>query len=40
MALIGDMNTLQIIRQADFGVYLDGGPDGDILLPRRERPKD
>lgn len=40
MALIGDMNTLQIIRQADFGVYLDGGPDGDILLPRREMPKD
>ncbi|NLJ13509.1 S1 RNA-binding domain-containing protein [Denitrificimonas caeni] len=40
MALIGDMNTLQVIRQADFGVYLDGGPDGDILLPRREMPKD
>src|SRR5690554_225122 len=39
MALIGDMNTLQMIRQADFGVYLDGGPDGDILLPRREMPK-
>ena len=39
MALIGDMNTLQVIRQADFGVYLDGGPDGDILLPRREMPK-
>ena len=40
MALIGEMNTLQVIRQADFGVYLDGGPDGDILLPRREMPKD
>ncbi|HHX34933.1 MAG TPA: GntR family transcriptional regulator [Gammaproteobacteria bacterium] len=40
MALIGDMNTLQVIRQAEFGVYLDGGPDGDILLPRREMPKD
>ena len=40
MALIGDRNTLQVIRQADFGVYLDGGPDGDILLPRREMPKD
>ncbi len=39
MALIGDVNTLQVIRQADFGVYLDGGPDGDILLPRREMPK-
>ncbi|MDY0207138.1 MAG: S1-like domain-containing RNA-binding protein [Pseudomonas sp.] len=39
MALIGDMNTLQVIRQADFGVYLDGGHDGDILLPRREMPK-
>jgi len=39
MALIGDMNTLQVIRQADFGVYLDGGPQGDILLPRREMPK-
>lgn len=39
MALIGEMNTLQVIRQAEFGVYLDGGPDGDILLPRREMPK-
>jgi len=39
MALIGDVNTLQVIRQADFGVYLDGGPQGDILLPRREMPK-
>lgn len=40
MALIGEMNTLQVVRQAEFGVYLDGGPDGDILLPRREMPKD
>lgn len=39
MALIGEMNTLQVIRQAEFGVYLDGGPDGDILLPRREMPE-
>lgn len=40
MALIGRMNSLQVLRHTDFGLYLDGGADGDILLPKRYIPKD
>lgn len=36
MALIGQMNTLQVLRKVEFGVYLDGTVHGDILLPNRE----
>ena len=39
MALIGRYNSLQVVKQTDFGLYLDGGPDGEILLPRRYVPK-
>ncbi len=38
--LIGRMNTLEVVKHTDFGLYLDGGNDGDILLPRRHIPKD
>ena len=40
MAVLGTMNTLQVIRQVEFGVYLDGDQYGDILLPNREMPQD
>lgn len=40
MALIGRYNTLQIVKHTDFGLYLDGGADGEILLPNRYIPKD
>lgn len=40
MALIGRMNCLQVVKHTDFGLYLDGGADGEILLPRRYIPKD
>lgn len=40
MADIGRFNKLQIIKQAGFGLYLDGGEDGEILLPNRYVPKD
>ncbi|MBA1201472.1 GntR family transcriptional regulator [Pseudomonas capeferrum] len=40
MALIGRYNTLQIVKHTDFGLYLDGGADGEILLPKRYIPKD
>lgn len=33
------MNTLHVMREVDFGVYLDGEELGDILLPKREVPK-
>ncbi|KAA0694064.1 GntR family transcriptional regulator [Halopseudomonas laoshanensis] len=40
MAAIGRFNTLQIVKHTGFGLYLDGGPDGEILLPNRYIPKD
>lgn len=39
MSQIGRMNTLYVLREVDFGVYLDGEELGDILLPKREVPK-
>ena len=35
MLKIGQMNHLQAIKQVDFGLFLDGGNYGNILLPRR-----
>jgi len=35
MVEIGKMNTLQVLRSSDFGLFLDGGRLGDVLLPRR-----
>ncbi|MHC6226787.1 CvfB family protein [Pseudomonas sp. X10] len=40
MALVGRYNSLQIVKHTDFGLYLDGGADGEILLPNRYIPKD
>ncbi|MFD2643183.1 CvfB family protein [Pseudomonas japonica] len=40
MALVGRYNTLQVVKHTDFGLYLDGGADGEILLPNRYIPKD
>ncbi|MBD9481934.1 GntR family transcriptional regulator [Pseudomonas sp. PDM14] len=39
MALIGRYNSLQVVKQTDFGLYLDGEADGEILLPNRYVPK-
>ena len=36
---LGKINTLTVKRKADFGLYLDGGPTGDILIPNRYVPK-
>ncbi|WP_430813675.1 CvfB family protein [Carboxylicivirga sp. RSCT41] len=37
--MIGKYNTLKVIKEVDFGVYLDGGEDfGEILLPIRYVP--
>ena len=36
MALkLGKINTMKVLRKVDFGMYLEGGPTGDILLPKR-----
>jgi len=39
MVAIGDYNELEIIKQVDFGVYLDSD-DGEILLPTKYLPAD
>ena len=36
---LGDYNTLRIVKNVDFGMYLDGGDEGEILLPSRYVPK-
>lgn len=38
--LLGDINRLHILRHVDFGLYLDGGPAGEILLPKRYTTRD
>lgn len=38
MIKLGDYNTLKIVKRVDFGLYLDGGDDGEILLPSRYVP--
>ena len=36
MVKIGKLNQLRIVKEVDFGMYLDGGEDfGEILLPTR-----
>ena len=39
MAAIGRYNSLQVTKYTDFGLYLDVGADGEILLPKRYIPK-
>ena len=39
MIKLGDYNILKVVRRVDFGLYLDGGPEGDILLPSRYVPE-
>ena len=34
MLTLGDYNTLKIVKTVDFGLYLDGGEEGEILLIR------
>jgi len=40
MALVGRYNSLQVVKHTNFGLYLDGAQDGQILLPNRYIPKD
>lgn len=40
MAQVGKFNKLQVVKEVDFGVYLDGGELDTILLPKRYVPKD
>lgn len=36
--MIGQRNILKVIKEVDFGLYLDGGKLGEILLPTRYVP--
>ena len=36
---LGKYNQLEVVKTVDFGVYLDGGDDGEILLPSRYVPE-
>ena len=40
MLKLGDYNTLRIRKRTDYGLYLDGGEEGNILLPNRYVTKD
>lgn len=35
---VGRFNRLKVVKEVDFGLYLDGGRLGEILLPRRYVP--
>ena len=37
---LGKYNVLEVVKEVDFGVYLDGGEEGEILLPTRYVPED
>jgi predicted RNA-binding protein (virulence factor B family) len=39
MPLIGKFNKLKVVKEFDFGLYLDGAELGEILLPRRYVPE-
>lgn len=40
MTEIGQYNNLKIVKEVDFGFYLDGGEEGEILLPRKYAKED
>lgn len=35
---LGDYNRMTVVKTIDFGVYLDGGEEGEVLLPARYVP--
>ena len=37
--ILGKYNQLEVVKEVDFGVYLNGGDDGEILLPARYVPE-
>lgn len=37
--ILGKYNQLEVVKEVDFGVYLNGGDDGEILLPTRYVPE-
>ncbi len=35
---IGDYNLLKVVKKSDYGMYLEGGIDGEILMPNKYVP--
>lgn len=40
MIKLGKYNTLKVVKTVDFGLYLDGGESGEILMPKKYVPDD
>lgn len=36
---LGDYNQMKVVKKVDFGLYLDGGDEGEILLPAKYVPE-
>lgn len=36
---LGKFNILKVVKTVDFGLYLDGGDEGEVLLPKRYVPE-
>lgn len=36
---LGDFNRLRVVKEVDFGIYLDGGDGEEILMPQRYVPR-
>lgn len=36
---LGEYNRMTVVKKVDFGMYLDGGDEGEILLPERYVPE-
>jgi predicted RNA-binding protein (virulence factor B family) len=36
---LGKFNTLRVVKEVEFGLYLDGGEEGEILLPKKYVPE-
>ena len=39
MINVGQINSLEVVKQADFGVFLDAGEFGTVMLPKRFTPE-
>lgn len=37
---LGDYNRMTVLRKVDFGIYLDGGDEGEILMPKKYVPQE
>ncbi len=35
---LGEYNLMKVVKEVDFGMYLDGGDEGEVLLPSRYVP--